>query len=684
VTWMSYGQDGSGSGVYAQRYDASGNPVGGETHVNTTTASDQRDPSVAALADGGYVVTWSSLGHVYAQRYDASGDVVGGETFVNTTTEGAQYHPSVAALADGGYVVTWLSIGGEYPLYPYMASNVYVQRYDASGNAVDEIIVTRSVAGATNVPSVATLADGGYVVTWWSHDSIYSRVFSESTGPLTTAEEFAFGTPGDDTILANPGALGPGDYINGSAGTDTLALASAGTLDLTLPTSFKNIEIVQGSAGDDILVVSGERLAGVQTVDGGTGTDRLQLDRSYNDVYVGNSLDLSPKVVVGIEEIRSSWYFSLVLTAAQLDSLQNLDFENGGQLTIATPGTIDFNIIVGVTNVHGSTEDDTFLVGAYGPPPGFDGLYFDGNYLYLDGGNGIDLVSIDRSTKARSFTVDLADPNLATAIGDGTIIANFEQIAFYAGSGNDNLSGGELADVLSGGAGTDIISGHGNDDTLIGGAGLDTIDGGVGNDTAVYSGKWSDYSIRVTGNVVDIIDTRAGSPDGADRLIDIENFQFSDGTVAFNDLVPNQAATASFTNVITSLPRKMVTASDDVTDDGLGRLADADSLTGGPASDRFDFTALSDSIVAAPNSIMDFVHGVDAMDLRSLDANSSQRGDQAFVFGSENASVVPNSVTWFERGANAGIHADMNGDVNADLKIIQTNIHNLTATDFFL
>ncbi len=33
---------------------------GGETLVNSTTANDQNEPSVAALEGGGYVVTWMS------------------------------------------------------------------------------------------------------------------------------------------------------------------------------------------------------------------------------------------------------------------------------------------------------------------------------------------------------------------------------------------------------------------------------------------------------------------------------------------------------------------------------------------------------------------------------------------------------------------------------------------------
>jgi hypothetical protein len=73
-----------------------------ETRVNTTTASDQFYPSVTAL-NGGYIVTWMSLSQdgsgygIYAQRYDASGNTVGSETRVNTTTASDQEFPTVAA-----------------------------------------------------------------------------------------------------------------------------------------------------------------------------------------------------------------------------------------------------------------------------------------------------------------------------------------------------------------------------------------------------------------------------------------------------------------------------------------------------------------------------------------------------------------------------------------------------------
>jgi len=96
ITWSSNGQDGGGWGVYAQRYDSNGVPLGGEFPVNTTTAGDQMYPAVAMDAAGDFVITWSgnrydgSGWNVYAQRYALNGMPLGGEFQVNTATAGDQ------------------------------------------------------------------------------------------------------------------------------------------------------------------------------------------------------------------------------------------------------------------------------------------------------------------------------------------------------------------------------------------------------------------------------------------------------------------------------------------------------------------------------------------------------------------------------------------------------------------
>ncbi len=65
--------------------------------VNTYTPGDQDSPSTAMDADGNFVVAWSSYGQdgdgygVYAQRYDYNGSPVGSEFIVNTYSTGDQW-----------------------------------------------------------------------------------------------------------------------------------------------------------------------------------------------------------------------------------------------------------------------------------------------------------------------------------------------------------------------------------------------------------------------------------------------------------------------------------------------------------------------------------------------------------------------------------------------------------------
>ena len=74
-------------------------PTGTDTQVNTYTSGDQIYSSVTALNDGGFVVTWSSDGQdgsgygIYGQRYAADGTPVGSEFRANTYTSSDQSIP---------------------------------------------------------------------------------------------------------------------------------------------------------------------------------------------------------------------------------------------------------------------------------------------------------------------------------------------------------------------------------------------------------------------------------------------------------------------------------------------------------------------------------------------------------------------------------------------------------------
>jgi hypothetical protein len=171
VTWSSAGQDGSGYGIYQQAYNADGTARNGEVQVNTYVTGDQTSPEITALADGGWVVTWTSDGQdgsysgVYQQAYNADGTARGGEMQVNKSTLGSQSSPQITALNSGGWAVTWISVGGQ------AGCGVYQQAYHADGTALGgEVLVSTSATDQT-LPQITALANGGWVDMWTS-DSV--------------------------------------------------------------------------------------------------------------------------------------------------------------------------------------------------------------------------------------------------------------------------------------------------------------------------------------------------------------------------------------------------------------------------------------------------------------------------------------------------------------------------------
>jgi hypothetical protein len=60
VAWESFGPDGSGDGIRAQRFDASGALSGTEIQMNTYTTGEQNLPSICSTSDGRFMVVWRS------------------------------------------------------------------------------------------------------------------------------------------------------------------------------------------------------------------------------------------------------------------------------------------------------------------------------------------------------------------------------------------------------------------------------------------------------------------------------------------------------------------------------------------------------------------------------------------------------------------------------------------------
>jgi len=91
--------------------------------------------------------------------------------------------------------------------------------------------------------------------------------------------------------------------------------------------------------------------------------------------------------------------------------------------------------------------------------------------------------------------------------------------------------------------------------------------------------------------------------------------------------------------------------------------------------------ATSDSHGSVFDTIRDFQRGSDHIDLRSIDANSTAAGNQAFTFLSKSAFHGKAGELRYAGGVLSG---DVNGDKAADFKVHVTSLAALSKADFYL
>ena len=266
----------------------------------------------------------------------------------------------------------------------------------------------------------------------------------------------------------------------------------------------------------------------------------------------------------------------------------------------------------------------------------------------LTGGAGNDTYAVyhsgDRVIEAASGGTDRID-----AYANHTLYANSSVEFLYAmGSAGRALTGNALANRFISNA-----------------AHADTLTGGAGNDT---------YSVYHSGDRV--IEAASG---GHDRIYSHVHYTLS-STAWIEEL---RAA------VNTGL-RLTGNGMNNLIQGGTGR----DTLEGGGGFDRlyggadlqrdsFVFRTIADSAVGTNrDTIYQFLSGIDLIDLRLIDANSTQAGNQAFAFSTDG----PRAYGLWTVSSSSGLvlRLDTTGDARADSEIRLFGIHSVQLSDFLL
>jgi Ca2+-binding RTX toxin-like protein len=534
ITWTSTAQEGGSTGVYARRYDVAGVAQVGEFRVNTTTVSDQGSPAITALSSGGFLVTWtsnlqdgSSTG-VYAQRYDGAGVAQRTEFRVNTTTQSEQRSAAITALPNGDFAVTWSSFALDESF------NVYAQHYDAVDNP---IAATATLIGDANKNTINasgprfSLLDGGVGADTLTGGSGNETIQGgEGNDQLSggAGNDFLDGGAGDDVA----------SYFNATSGvTANLSVSLASNDGQVGADNLIGIENLTGSAFADSLIGDGNANvinggAGNDTIQGGGGIDSVD----YSSASTGVTADLSASLagndgqggvdsLISIENLIGSAFSDVLVGDGNVNVLSggagNDTLNGGGGLDTAdyshAAGGVIAELWAGLSSNDGQGGADTLwnmenLIGSAFN----DTLAGDNNNNVLKGGADSDALyggggndTADYSNATAGMTADLS-VSLAGNDGQG---------------GADNLFSIEN---LVGTAFADIMAGDGNANVLRGGAGNDTLNGGGGIDTADYS--------SATGRVIAELWLGRSGNDGQGGFDTLWNIESLTGS-AFSDVL---------------------------------------------------------------------------------------------------------------------------------------------------
>jgi Ca2+-binding RTX toxin-like protein len=589
ITWQSEGQDGAGTEIYGQLYDAAGAADGSEFLINTTTANDQNAPAVAALADGSFVVTWESDVQdgsdygVYAQRFNADGTVAGSEFLVNTYTSDGQASPQITALKGGGFVVTW-----ESALQDGSVNGIYAQRYDAAGVAAgSEFLVNTTTTGSQDSPSITALDSGGFLVTWSGSDGSGSGINGQlytSTGVASGSEFVINATTSGDQYIPSTAGLSGGGFVTiwESDGQDGSGAGIYGQ-------RYTSAGVATGSEFLVNTTTSGSQRSGKVTAldDGGFVVTWQSDDGSNNGVYgqlydssgvksgaqfLINTTTSSNQIDANITALSEggfvvSWTSDLQDGAnngvyAQMFSYAGGEFTSGKDtVTLYGPGqsvkglggadTITgADFAGGADIINGNGGNDT-LSGRAGDDrlkggKGNDTIEGGKGDDTLNGGTGVDTASYETATSGVAVSLALGTSQNTLGAGLDTL-AKFENLLGSAFA--DNLNGDDTANQLEGGTGSDTLSGNKGNDKLYGDNGRDTVKGGKGKDKLfggkgddeLYGGKGNDTLAGNAGKDVFVFKKKGGS----DTITDFQNGKDKIDLSAFN-FASKSAALAKF------------------------------------------------------------------------------------------------------------------------------------------
>jgi Ca2+-binding RTX toxin-like protein len=583
--------------VMGQMFDPVGKAIDGAFQVNSAyTLSDETEPKIVALPDGGFVVAYGSYlesigGFIGIERFGANGLSVASNFITDPRSSLTKWE--IAADSTGNYTVAFersINHGGIYN--PDVHSITYDYSTHSAGPERTNVAQNSSVDD--RLANVAALANGNIVTFYTEPDYDFAnnrintaefRITDPVTGALirsaeldgefgshATAREVAVLTGGQIVFfyafdshyvfkIASDGSAGstigyqytiPADINLSLGGIHAVALKDGGFFVTWLETES---HALYGQRYLETGVEFGARSTIASDV-GSVGSSHLSLsaDGRILVTYVDLSQEISEVILDPRERTIVGTAANEVITT--LIDNTNVNAAGGNDTVLGQAGDDWIDGGKGNDTLSGGKGNDTYILAdGHVNLPHFHLSY---DTVIEDAKGGIDTVMVTPFALAFGYT--LTD--------------NVEKCSIASG-GNFYLTGNAANNTLTGNGSNNTILGSQGADRIIGGGGTDTLDGGDGKDAADYFFLLKKVSVtlkQATAAVVRI--------DGVveDTLMNIENVISGAG----NDLLVGDA----LGNVLTSgfgNDTLMGGAGNDTLNGGLG----TDRLDGGLGADRY-------------------------------------------------------------------------------------------------
>jgi hypothetical protein len=169
LVWVQVDADGR-LNLYLERFAADGSVAFGPQRVNV--AGEGKLPNVVGLLTGGRVLVAWGKGQLFARVFEANGSA-GAEQAIAPLAASVFGPPQLAALSNGGAAVAWQSQVVRFPVITRLVlapdgTPLGPQQLFADGFA----------------PSIAGLADGGFVIAWFTQSNVHALRFGPDGSPV--------------------------------------------------------------------------------------------------------------------------------------------------------------------------------------------------------------------------------------------------------------------------------------------------------------------------------------------------------------------------------------------------------------------------------------------------------------------------------------------------------------------